>query len=82
MDTDTAFPQVAKPDPISHQLSVPPKAGESQVALTANERVVFVEEGEPNQYLKVVASGDLDEILLDALSDYVNRQKRRLSRMN
>ncbi len=42
------------------------------------ERVVFVEEVEPDQYLKLVASGELDEIMLDALSDYINRQKRRL----
>jgi hypothetical protein len=48
----------------------------------ATERVVFVEEGEPNQYLKLTVSGDLDEILLDALSDYVTRQKRRLNRPN
>jgi len=54
----------------------------AKVRVTENERVVFVEEGEPNQYLKVVASGELDEIMLDALSDYINRQKRRLNRAN
>jgi hypothetical protein len=52
------------------------------VRVAESERVVFVEEGEPNQYLKVVASGELDEIMLDALSDYINRQKRRLNRAN
>ena len=50
----------------------------AKVRIADNERVVFVEESEPNQYLKVVASGEVDEIMLDALSDYVKRQKRRL----
>ena len=42
------------------------------------ERVVFVEETSPLQYLKLVASGDLDPSLLEALEDYVKRQKKRL----
>jgi len=49
------------------------------VKMMDGERVVFVEEGGPSQYLKVVASGDLDENLLEALEDYIKRQKRRLS---
>jgi len=43
------------------------------------ERIVFVEEGGPAQYLKLVASGDLDETLLEALEDYIKRQKKRLA---
>jgi hypothetical protein len=39
---------------------------------------VFTEESNPQQYVKLVASGDVDETLLDALQDYVKRQKKRL----
>ncbi len=46
--------------------------------LMDGERIVFVEESGPAQYLKVVASGDLDETLLEALEDYIKRQKKRL----
>jgi hypothetical protein len=42
------------------------------------ERIVFTEESTPQQYLKIVASGGVDETLLDALQDYVKRQKKRL----
>jgi hypothetical protein len=42
------------------------------------ERVVFTEETSPQQYVKLVASGDFDESLLDALQDFVKRQKKRL----
>ena len=39
--------------------------------------VVFTEESNPQQYVKLVVSGDVDEMLLDALQDYVKRQKKR-----
>ena len=42
------------------------------------ERVIYREEGMPGQYLKLVASGDLDEYLLDAVADFVKRQRKRL----
>jgi glucose/arabinose dehydrogenase len=42
------------------------------------ERIVFTEESNPHNYLKLVASGDVDEMMLEALEDYVKRQKRRL----
>jgi hypothetical protein len=29
-------------------------------------------------YLKLIASGDVDETMLDAIEDYVKRQKKRL----
>jgi hypothetical protein len=49
------------------------------LALTADgERVVFTEESTPQQYVKVIASGDLDESLLAAIENYVERQKLRL----
>jgi hypothetical protein len=44
------------------------------------ERVVFTEEGQPNQYLKLIASGELDAELLEALEDFVKRQRKRLER--
>jgi hypothetical protein len=39
---------------------------------------VFTEGSNPRQYVKLVAGGDVDETLLDALRDYVKRQKKRL----
>jgi hypothetical protein len=38
-----------------------------------------VQSGNHN-YLKLVASGDVDETMLEALEDYVKRQKKRLAR--
>ena len=82
----TATVQANRPDPVPPPNPTAPSATPtthpSRTQMADNERVVFVEEGEPNQYLKVIASGDLDEIMLDALSDYINRQKRRLNRAN
>jgi hypothetical protein len=43
------------------------------------ERVVFTEETNPQNYVKLVASGDVDDSLLEALEDYVKRQRKRLS---
>ena len=42
------------------------------------ERVVLTEETNPQTYLKLIARGEVDETMLDALQDYVKRQKRRL----
>jgi hypothetical protein len=49
------------------------------VALTDGERVVFVEEADAGRYLKVIASGVLDDNLLEALEDFTKRQRKRLS---
>jgi hypothetical protein len=43
-----------------------------------NERVVFSEETGADQYLKLVAAGPLDDSLLEALEDYIRRQRKRL----
>ena len=51
----------------------------SGVSLMEGERVVFVEEGGPASYLKLVASGELDETMIEALEDYIKRQKKRLN---
>ena len=42
------------------------------------DRVVFTEESNPQQYLKLIASGDVDETMLGALEDYLRRQNKRL----
>ena len=36
------------------------------------------EESNPQSYLKLIASGEVDETMLEALEDYVKRQKKRL----
>lgn len=56
-------------------VEAPPSSG---VKIVSGERVVFVEESGPDQYLKLVAAGQMDESLLEALEDYVKRQKKRL----
>lgn len=55
-----------------------PPLGPEVSKMTGVERIVFVEEGGPSQYLKLVASGELDAGMLEALEDYIKRQKRRL----
>jgi hypothetical protein len=55
----------------------PPETGR-QVKIMEGERVVFTEESDPQRYIKLVAAGDIDESLLDALTDYVKRQRKRL----
>jgi hypothetical protein len=58
---------------------LPPSPNQgSPVKLIQSERVVFAEEGLPNQYLKLIASGDVDDVLLEALEDFVKRQRKRL----
>ncbi len=42
------------------------------------ERVAFTEEGQPGQYLKLIASGDVDDTMLEALEDFVKRQRKRM----
>jgi hypothetical protein len=48
------------------------------VKLMDGERIVFTEESNPQNYLKLIASGEVDETMLEALEDYVRRQKKRL----
>jgi hypothetical protein len=42
------------------------------------ERVVFTEETNQQNYVKLIASGAVDDTLLEALEDYVKRQRKRL----
>jgi hypothetical protein len=65
-------------------LKTPPKwpwettQPQGKVKLMDGERIVFTEESNPQSYLKLIASGDVDGTMLEALEDYVKRQKRRL----
>jgi hypothetical protein len=54
------------------------EAPTSGVKLMSGEQVVFVEAVSPDQYLKLVVAGQMDESLLEALEDYIRRQKKRL----
>jgi hypothetical protein len=63
------------PSPAIRSTAPPARSG---VRLMEGERVVFTEESDPTRYIKLIASGDLDESLLDALSDYLKRQRKRL----
>jgi len=54
-------------------------APEGKVKIMDGERVAFTEEGQPGQYLKLVASGEVDDTMLEALEDYVKRQRKRLA---
>lgn len=55
-----------------------PPAVKGKVQLMDGERIVFTEESDPQVYLKLVASGEVNELLLEALDDYVRRQRKRL----
>ncbi len=46
----------------------------------AGERVVFTEEGGLSSTLKLIVSGDIDADMLEALEDFIKRQKRRLAK--
>ena len=50
----------------------------SGVPVIEGERVAFIEEGQPGQYLKLIASGAVDDFMLEALDDFVKRQRKRL----
>jgi len=56
-----------------------PASPQGKVKLMDGERIVFTEESNPQNYLKLIASGDVDETMLEALEDYVKRQKKRLA---
>jgi hypothetical protein len=59
--------------------TLPPDLQKGQrVKVMDGERIVFTEEGRPNQYLKLIASGEVDGSLLEALEDFVKRQRKRL----
>lgn len=56
----------------------PPPAQFGGYKVMEGERIVFAEETGVAQYLKLVAAGDMDDSLLEALEDFIKRQRRRL----
>jgi hypothetical protein len=68
----------ASEDAIPDPPPPPTPEPKGKVAVMPGERVVFTEESGPQNYLKLIASGDVDSTMLEALEDYVKRQKRRL----
>src|SRR5687767_14382980 len=49
-----------------------------KVKMTDGERVIFTEEGYPSQYLKLIASCEVDDVSLESLEDFVKRRRKRL----
>jgi hypothetical protein len=67
-----------EPDPPPPPPPLPAPAGQGKVAVMDGERVVFTEETNQQNYVKLIASGAVDDTLLEALEDYVKRQRKRL----
>ena len=42
------------------------------------ERIIFADEASPGRYLKVVASGEMDQSLVEGLEHFTARLKKRL----
>lgn len=81
-ESDVSLPeepevQVSLPALIPTPSPAPP-APHGGYRIMEGERVVFSEETGADQYLKLVASGPLDDSLLEALEDYIRRQRKRL----
>jgi hypothetical protein len=77
-DDGDAEGTTAKPVYQKQPANPPPAVHHGKVKLMDGERIVFTEETNPQNYLKLVASGEVDETMLEALEDYVKRQKKRL----
>jgi hypothetical protein len=56
----------------------PPLASHGKVKLMDGERIAFTEETNPQNYLKLVASGEVDETMLEALEDYVTKKRLKI----
>ena len=60
--------------------TTPPKKDEHAYGVVPQgSRVVFSEEGAPGESLQVIAQGEVSDGLLEALEDFVKRQRKRLS---
>jgi hypothetical protein len=77
-DEDEGEAERATLDPVKTPADPPPHIPQGKVKVMDGERIVFTEESNPQNYLKLIASGDVDETMLEALEDYVKRQKKRL----
>jgi hypothetical protein len=67
-----------RPAPVKQGEPAVQTAAKGQVKLMQSERVAFTEESNANVYVKLVISGEVDDLLLDALDAYVKRQRKRL----
>lgn len=56
-----------------------PRNDGQKVPLMEGERVIFMDEVGPGQYLKVIASGDLDSSLIEAMEDFTKRRRKRMT---
>lgn len=72
VETPVQLPALISPPP-----TLPP-AQHGGYRIMGDERVVFSEETGADQYLKLVAAGPLNDSLLEALEDYIRRQRKRL----
>lgn len=57
----------------------PPPGDTGGYRIMEGERVVFSEETGGQRHLKLVASGEMDDSLLEALEDYIKRQRKRMA---
>ena len=73
--------QVA-PDTSSDGGQADPHDADGAPRPAAGERVVFSEEGGAANSVKLVVKGDIDIDMIEAVEDYLRRQKRRLSRVH
>ena len=49
-----------------------------QVEIMQGERVIFTEEESPQHHLRLIVAGELNDYLLEALGDFIKRQRKRL----
>ena len=85
--SDSASEEDVDPDPdddaaIADDMANKPPVTKANVGVAEGERIAFIEENEPGQYLKLIVSGSVDDMMLEALEDYVKRQRKRLSENN
>ncbi len=65
--------------PVALRLPAPsPARAMEGVRIMDGERIVFSEEIDGTQYLKLVANGEMNADLLEALEDFIKRQRKRL----
>jgi len=55
-----------------------PSKTKQEPKIMQGERIIFTEEESPQQHLRLIAAGDLNEYLLEALEDFIKRQRKRL----
>lgn len=78
-ESDLLMPEeVETPVQLPALIQSPPPPQHGGYRIMEGERVVFSEETGSDQYLKLVAAGPLDDSLLEALEDYIRRQRKRL----